>query len=297
MIFIKCMICEKEFRRITKTHLITHNIQNTAEYLKMFPGVEYIASDILEKESTRLKLNNPMHDARNCKKVSDALTGKKLSEEHKKQISNRRKGVPTRSGPHSDDTKNKISNTLKGRYIGELNPMYGVSLVPSHETIEKRKTTRKERESTGRIYSSNKGKKLDLTDEQRLNRSIKRCTYLKNHGTNKKDTDIELKFKNFLEELNIKFEQQYILIDCGAWLFDFYLPNTNQLVELDGEFWHRKKQQFNRDIIKEDIASRNNYEFVRISSFNLDFNIIFADNNAITKHNNLIMDARGQLWK
>ena len=78
MIFIKCMICEKEFRRITKTHLITHDIQNTAEYLKMFPGVEYIASDILEKESTRLKLNNPMHNAQNCKKVSDALTGKKL---------------------------------------------------------------------------------------------------------------------------------------------------------------------------------------------------------------------------
>ena len=294
--YVKCMICEREFRRITKSHLKTHDVENTREYLKMFPGVEYISAYILENERERMKTFNPMYIEENKEKLSDALTGRKFSNEHKKQISERRIGVPTRFGPHSDATREKIRNTLKGKMAGELNPMFGVKLQITPETIYKRRNTRKEREAAGRIYKSNKGKKLNLSDEQRLNRSVKRCLYLKSHGTNKKDTDIELKFKSFLELNNIEYEHQYILIDRGAWLYDFYLPKTKQLVEIDGEFWHRKKQQFNRDIIKEKIAITQNYGFVRISSENLCFDIIFKDIETINMHNKNIMSERNELW-
>lgn len=297
MNMVKCMVCYRSFRRITKSHLETHGIENTAEYLKIFPGVEYIASDILASESARMKATNPMHNSENRQKLSKSLIGKQFSPEHREKISNSRKGKPTRFGPHSEETKDKIRDKLKGRFVGELNPMFGVSLTVSQETIEKRKQTVKDRKESGIVYNTNKGKTLNLSDEQRENRSEKRCLYLKNNDTNKRDTDIELKFKCFLEENRVKYEQQFLLTDRGSWLFDFYLPDTNQLIEIDGEYWHRKKHQINRDRIKENIALRMNYNFVRISSENLYFDIIFSDNDTINSHNKQIIEERELLWK
>ena len=65
------------------------------------------------------------HSESSKKKISEALTGRKASQETKDRMSKARKGE--KHGPMSEETKQKISNALKGRK--------GVS--PSQETRDK----------------------------------------------------------------------------------------------------------------------------------------------------------------
>lgn len=292
---VECELCKKSFRKIIGNHLEKIHSMKFHEYVEKFPTALTMPKDMREEEQKRLKDSNPMHDVETKGKVSKALKGRTFSVEHRSKISKSRIGKPTRFGEHTIETKNKISLALKGKMAGEKNPMFGISLVASAETIQKRKDTKTKRQKEGKIYKTLKGKKLNLTKEQRLNRSIKRSLYLKNNPTNKSNTDIEIKFKEYIVQLGINYEQQYILnTEVGSWLFDFYLPSTNMLVEIDGEYWHSSKYQINRDILKEKTALEHNFCFVRISSKNLDFDIIHKPLDFIKEHNREILERRLQ---
>lgn len=53
----------------------------------------------------------------------------------------------------------------------------------------------------------------------------------------KKNTKPERELKVILKELNIKFKQSY---KYKGHNYDFYLPEFNMLVEVDGNYWHGK---------------------------------------------------------
>ena len=83
--------------------------------------------------------------------------------------------------------------------------------------------------------------------------------------------NIERKMKKLLNELKIEYKMQYIV--CG-WIFDFYLPKYNLLIECDGDYWHgnlnkypilTKKQKLRKkiDVIKNNIAKDNNFSLLR----------------------------------
>ena len=56
----------------------------------------------------------------------------------------------------------------------------------------------------------------------------------KEYGT----SNLEKKFaKLFLEELGIRYVYQFKAESIGRY-FDFYLPDANVLIEVDGDFWH-----------------------------------------------------------
>lgn len=55
---------------------------------------------------------------------------------------------------------------------------------------------------------------------------------------NKLNTDIEIKFKLLLDELNIKYIQQY---KTEVGLIDFYLTDYDLYIEIDGSYWHPTK--------------------------------------------------------
>ena len=71
------------------------------------------------------------------RKISSSLIGKTHSDETKRKMSVSRTGK--RNGMYgkemSESTKNKISESLKGRYTGEFHPMYGKK--HSEEAIDK----------------------------------------------------------------------------------------------------------------------------------------------------------------
>jgi len=95
----------------------------------------------------------------------------------------------------------------------------------------------------------------------------------------KKKTFPELEFKAFLEENKILFVFQKDIPWKKGWKkwYDFYLPDSNLLIEIDGTYWHGKgvctkdlnKQQWKtraNDRLKNLIAKKRGYRLLRIWS-------------------------------
>lgn len=145
----------------------------------------------------------------------------------------------------------------------------------------------------GKNVCHNKGKTLNLSEEQRKNRSRKRVEYLSSNKSVKSNTKPENQFIDFLIQHNIKFEHQYPIHTAnGSWLFDFYLPESDLFIEIDGEFWHSTKRSINRDEIKNHIIKQNGHTLARISTLDLDFSIIFLDPVNIWEKNAEIINNR-----
>lgn len=53
----------------------------------------------------------------------------------------------------------------------------------------------------------------------------------------KRDTEIELQVKAKLDELGVRYEHSYNL--NGRFFVDFYLPDFNTIIEVDGCYWHK----------------------------------------------------------
>lgn len=83
----------------------------------------------------------------------------------------------------------------------------------------------------------------------------------------KKDTNIERKIKEVLNDLDIKYEHQF---KKGNYYFDFFLPDENILIETDGVFWHGYDRESNWDysvfnnVINDYQKSKENKNLFRI---------------------------------
>lgn len=90
-------------------------------------------------------------------------------------------------------------------------------------------------------------------------------------------TKPELLFAEKLKNNNIDYCIQYWVNWKKGWkkFYDFYLPNIDTLIEVDGTYWHGKglsDEQLNEqqiktrsnDKIKDELAKNNNYKLVRI---------------------------------
>lgn len=129
---IKCQICQKEFKSIiTNSHLKSHGI-TTAQYKERYGPDSLSSPEYRAKRSKKYSgKNNPMHGKKHStttlNKISSNRKGKvgrtgKYSEEGlesiRQGIENReekyRDGVIARSrNPHTEDTKQKISESVK----------------------------------------------------------------------------------------------------------------------------------------------------------------------------------------
>lgn len=97
---------------------------------------------------------------------------------------------------------------------------------------------------------------------------------------------LEIRFETFLETLDIKFiHSYYINTKENHFIFDFYLPDYNILIEVDGDFWHCsptkhlspvcKTQEINieNDKIKNKWAQENGYKLLRFWEDDINNNI------------------------
>lgn len=82
----------------------------------------------------------------------------------------------------------------------------------------------------------------------------------------------EKELAEILEKQSIKYIQQYRIENR---YYDFYLPDKNLLIEVDGIYWHarglshnemtqRQRDHIARDKIKNVLAEKNKYELLRI---------------------------------
>jgi very-short-patch-repair endonuclease len=85
-------------------------------------------------------------------------------------------------------------------------------------------------------------KTLSETMSQKMCKSCSNSEYYTLSKT-KINTKPEIELKTILKELNIKFKQSY---KYKGYYFDFYLPELNILIEVDGNYWHGKGLEWDK---------------------------------------------------
>lgn len=289
-----CLVCNKSFRRITRTHLKKHEL-TTQKYLEKYPNTQLICAEILEHNSQRMRENNPMWNEENQKKVSESLTGRIFTDEHRANI---KKSAQNRTWMDDLERRQRQSILAHKILVPNAKARRADGWVP--QMTEQARMDARLRMIGNTIWLTshhNKGKKLKLTPAQRANRSAKRVNYLVNTG-NLRVSSLETKFAQELANRKINFAQQHAIVtDNGSWLYDFYIPSSNMLIEIDGEYWHTTNKQLNRDKIKTQIAKDHKYRFLRLSENNLDLDLLDQTDLIIELHNSSILESRKQKLK
>jgi very-short-patch-repair endonuclease len=159
---------------------------------------------------------------------------------------------------------------------GSTNPMFGKS--HSDEARNNISTTRKEKFANGEYTFITKekwsaaAKKVWQRTGHRERMVKLRKEWIKNNGFKCQQSELELHFAEILNHHNIEFEEQYFL---DGKFFDFWIPNTNILIECDGNFYHCnpethptpiyeiQKNNIRNDKIKTELAKTHGYVLLR----------------------------------
>ncbi len=249
------------------------------------------------KKKISESLKNRVITEANRKKMSDAHKGKPLTEAHKKKISEGVKKNSWNRGKtkETDSRVAGIANKLSKIYEGVIPDCAGWNKGKTkYDDVRIMNASKGMKESHIGKSSWNAGLTME-TDErvakQTINsqkainslskeqREINNKKANKNLGIslakNKYGTKIELKTIDLFTKYNINYKHQYYL---KGKLFDFYLPDMNILVEIDGRYWHGKNIpdeliDLERDAIqrgrkndysKNRLAIENDYKLIRV---------------------------------
>jgi len=75
------------------------------------------------------------------------------------------------------------------------------------------------------------------------------------------ETTPEKLMREFLDKEKIFYKQEYKI---GSYWIDFYIPNMNLCIEVDGNYWHSFEKQKNRDKKKNEYLRKKGYSLLRI---------------------------------
>lgn len=152
-------------------------------------------------------------------------TGKKLSEEHKKNLSLSHKGIPT----WNKDKKGLQVSWMKGKHH-------------TPEAIEKNRLAHLGKPSWNKgkhtnIIPWNKGKLGILHHSEETKLKIKESRAKQVFPI--KDSQPEIKLQNFLKQLGIIFlAHKHIKEIKHGYQCDIFIPSINLVIECDGDYWH-----------------------------------------------------------
>lgn len=193
----------------------------------------------------------------------------------------------------------KWSKEAKTSRKGDGNPMFqakpwnkglDASRHPSLLLVSEKMTGRKVSKST---KSKQKNSALKRTihghtgcKHSKKNKELFRQNTLKMIADGKfsqTKTKPHLIFLNLLKNLNVIYQEEKIL---SYWSFDFYLPEYDTYIEIDGDYWHSnpiifkngpktksQKINFARDISKNKFCVENDLKLIRIWEFDIINNV------------------------
>jgi len=222
------------------------------------------------------------------KRLAEARIGIPLSEEHKARLKGR---TPWNKGLTKHDNvmlnniaeKNKEYNWMRGKKpwnsgktVNEYASKEGIIKMHTSATVNLKGKTYEE------IYGPEKAK------EQKEKRKIKTQQHYDNgtatfgfpkDGTMKlkrrqqifpkQDTKIEIKIRNFLDELKIEyFQHKYMNINHG-YQCDFFIPSLNLVVECDGNYWHKYPTGTDIDHIRTKELLKSGFKVLRLWEFEI----------------------------
>lgn len=125
----------------------------------------------------------------------------------------------------------------------------------------------------GRIQSKETRKKMSDTAIENIIKTDKNHT-----------SKLEKTFANILDLLDIKYDKFFYAKEIKAF-YDFYIPDSNLIIEVDGDFWHcnpkkfpepkyeTQKRNLIRDKEKMEWAQENGYKLLRFWEDDINNNI------------------------
>ena len=198
---------------------------------------------------------------------------------------------------HSIETKTKISNTAKERGIGK----WMLGRIPSAETRDKISNSLKghttSEDTRKKIGDKNRGLKNGMYGKSQrdfmsvekynlylLSLSKGKKEWWRNYPQLKKDkwiarlkeqrkyqvlpvrdTSIEIKIKEFLDKLSIKYIQHKLIQDIDhSYQCDFFLEDFNLVIECDGDYWHNYPYYRDIDLIRTQELKNKKYKIMRL---------------------------------
>lgn len=104
-----------------------------------------------------------------------------------------------------------------------------------------------------------------------------------------KSSKLEKKFEWILKELGIEYKTQFRV---GYKFYDFYLPKTNTLIEVDGDYWHGNRKKFTKlsemqkknhinDLYKTSLAEASGYKLFRFWESDINTNPLAVKNKLL----------------
>jgi very-short-patch-repair endonuclease len=194
------------------------------ELLKSFPDKTYMS---IKMKAKKLKIRRDKETTKKIKSIN--VSGEKNPMFGKEGINKNKK--------LTQETKNKISKSLKGRggMVGEKNPMFGkIPINKGSKLTDEQKIifSKRAREIWTKLSESEKELRLNKLKKTREN-------FLKR----KKETKPERLFREILEEKKIKFEPQK---EVGKYVCDFLLDGK-KIIEINGDYWHGNPKKYKEE--------------------------------------------------
>jgi len=170
-------------------------------------------------------------------KISESHKGKKLSDEHRRNLSLSHIG---KKPVISAESRKKAADAIRGRKL-------------SSEHIEKIRAIVKNRSIETR-------RKMSLSHSSQEKITIARSRLVK--VMKNRESLPEKKIRSQLEVAGVCFERQFV-VNNGEFLFDFKVDNI--LLECDSTYWHSFPKMITQDHRKNIWAKENGFDLRRVS--------------------------------
>ena len=248
---IKCLECNKEYKRIPSSHFRLHNMTKEL-YMIKYPDAITVDPETIKKYSN-----------------STSNYFNTLSIDERK----------SRTYVRTEETKTKLRNSLNEYYKNNTEVVKARYTAERSDKIRHAQLARWSKvsvESRSEIF-----KKLQLTiknqigeaafNEIRRKNGSKALSKFKSKDNIACASSFEKEMYDILSDANIKYIPQF---EIKGWFYDCYLPEKNLILEFDGDFWHPKdlsdcKYEFqykrlHTDKFKTNVAIRAGYDILRI---------------------------------
>lgn len=213
-------------------------------------------------------------------KISNSNKGKILTEEHRKKMSESRKGRKQVGKRYSEEAKIKMKiyrsggkNGMFGRHHSEKTKEKIIQGIKNYYL--ENKDSEKEKIRRQKIGIFNKDKKLSDNHKNKI--SVSHLGKKHSESSRKKmrqnrlkqilpikDSSIEIKIQNYLKNLNIDFfTHQYIDIEHG-YQCDIFIPILKLVIECDGNYWHKYPTRREIDNIRTSELLEKGFKVLRL---------------------------------
>ena len=247
---VECMVCNGEFKRITKGHLNKHGL-NCKQYKERYPNACLISEESKLAYSNATKAyfkNNEGEAQRRASNRVMSIEGLQVRSDSMKK-----RWKENKSQFITVERNEKIAKAKKDWWAGKSKD--------EKSAFVKDKIIPKVKERLGD----------DVYKAQLREKGLKGYQTLMFRGRNKLLNKFEEEMVNLIKTNGYECITQF---EIDKWFYDSYIPELNLIIEFDGDYWHprriedctnqRLKKQWFIDRKKEHLAKQQGYNLIRI---------------------------------